>query len=87
MLRDMSSNGRLISEDQAKAVSLEVWKRLWGTKHNVEVTSCRWDESFKTWQVQIEFYNPKTGTTDGSGYAFTISERGELEKVEICEGV
>jgi len=85
MLRDMSSNGQLISDAQAKAVSLEVWKLLWGAKHNVKVASCRWDERFKTWEVQIGFYDPKTGVISGSGCAVTISEVGELEKVESCE--
>lgn len=67
ILRDMTSNGQPISDDQAKAVSMEVWKRLLGTKHNVKVTSCRWDGLLKTWQVQIEFSDPKTGVTYGPG--------------------
>jgi len=85
MLRDMSSNGRLISDDQAKAVSMEVWKRLWGTNYNVNFLSCRWDEQFRTWVVQIGFYDPVTGVTSGTGCAVTISELGELEKVESCQ--
>ena len=87
MLRDMASNGQLITDAQAKEVSMEVWKLLWGTKHNVKVASCQWDERFKTWIVQIGIYDPKAGVTLGSGCAVTISEQGELEKVERCEAM
>lgn len=87
MLRDMTSNGQLVSEAQAKAVSLEVWKLLWGSKQNVKVASCEWDDRFKSWTVGIEIFDPKTGVTHGSGCAVSISERGELEKVEISEGM
>jgi len=87
MLRDMAINGQLISEAQAKEVSLEVWKRLWGTEYDVKVVSCQWDEGDKLWIVGVGIIESKTGETHGSGCAVTISERGELERVEACQGL
>lgn len=87
MLREMAMNGQLISDAQAKAVSLEVWKRLWSAKQNVKVVSCRWDVRFESWIVEIGIIDPKTGENLGSGCGVTISERGELERVEACQGL
>lgn len=52
MLREMAK-GDGISEAEAKSVSIEVCKRLWGTDPILKVTECELDDRQKTWIVVL----------------------------------
>ena len=88
MLRNIRKHGGRISEDEAKAVSLEIWKELWGSEIKAEVKSCEWDEHPGLWTVSVVIVDPTNqSTASPSGCEVTLSDLGDLDKVQYCGGM
>jgi len=88
MLRDIGRHGRHISEDEAKAVSLEIWKELWGSDIEAKVQSCELDERTGLWTVGVTIVeHNKLSTTIACGCKITISDQGFLYNILYCAGV
>lgn len=81
MLAEMAK-GDGISESEAKSVSIEVCKRLWGTDPLLKVTECKLENN-KTWCVVLFADNG----LDGWGCRIWIKKTGHLEKTEYIPGV
>lgn len=90
MLNDMAKQGGCISEDEARAASLEIWRVLWGPELQAEVNSCELDKDTGLWTVSIVIVdlNPnRNPTVSPSGCKIELSDQGYLEKIQYCGGM
>lgn len=85
MLREMRKNGGRISEDDAKTVSLEIWKELWGPETKARVETCEWDEHSGLWTISVVMLDSNKQPSEASvGCEVIISDLGDLDKVQYC---
>lgn len=84
-LLDIQKHGRGMSEDEAKAISLEIWNELWGPTHNVKVDSCKRDED-GLWEVSIVLPRDKQLTASDCGCVVTLSAYG-IDRIQYCGGM